>query len=64
MAEHLVSGFTQGASLAYAFGEDGPWQLYTEPLRLPVGATKVRALAVRIGYKESETVEAVFSVEE
>ncbi len=47
---------TQGASIAYTMeqGEDVQWKLYTEPLRLPKGATTVRAKAIRIGYKESD----------
>jgi hypothetical protein len=42
---------TQGASMAYTFeaGSDARWSLYTEPLRLPVGRTRIRAKAVRIG---------------
>ncbi|MHC4884037.1 MAG: sulfatase-like hydrolase/transferase [Planctomycetota bacterium] len=55
---------TQGASIAYAFeGEtDRPWRLYTEPIRLPVGTTQVRAKAIRIGYRESEETAATFLV--
>ena len=47
---------TQGASIAYTTeqGEDVQWQLYTEPLRLPIGETVIRAKAIRIGYKESD----------
>lgn len=56
---------TQGASLAYTAepGEDTHWRLYTEPLRLPVGTTVLRARAARIGYKESEERSATFVVE-
>ncbi len=47
---------TQGASIAYTLkgGEQSAWRLYTEPLRLPVGVTTVRAKAGRIGYRDSE----------
>ncbi|MBN1584586.1 MAG: sulfatase-like hydrolase/transferase [Anaerolineae bacterium] len=55
---------TQGASIAYTFQEgDAPhWLLYTEPLRLPVGQTTLRARAIRIGYKESSENAATFTV--
>lgn len=55
---------TQGASTAYTFedGEDVRWLLYTEPLRLPVGETTVRAKAIRIGYVESPERVATFTV--
>jgi hypothetical protein len=55
---------TQGASIAYTF-EDGDtphWQLYSEPLHLPVGETTLRAKAIRIGYKESTESRATFTV--
>ncbi len=55
---------TQGASIACTFegGDEARWLLYTEPLRLPEGATTVRARAVRIGYKESAESVATFEV--
>jgi hypothetical protein len=55
---------TQGASMAYALdaGDDPHWRLYSEPLRLPVGQTTVRAKAIRIGYAESEETVATFDV--
>ena len=54
---------TQGASIAYTL-DDGPhWQLYTEPLRMEVGTTTLRAKAIRIGYRESEETRATFVVE-
>jgi hypothetical protein len=43
-------------------GDDPRWLLYTEPLRLPVGQTTVRARAIRIGYKESKESKAIFTV--
>ena len=47
---------TQGASIAYTTeqGDDAHWRLYTDPLRLEKGETRVRAKAIRIGYRESE----------
>lgn len=66
---------TQGASIAYRVepvpgaAEPGPtppraenWALYTGPIRLPGGQTRIRARAVRIGYFESEERTAVFEV--
>ena len=56
---------TQGASMAYTFdeGDDARWLLYSGPLRLPEGTATARALAVRIGYKESRESVATFHVE-
>jgi arylsulfatase A-like enzyme len=56
---------TQGASMAYTFesGDEPYWSLYTEPLRLPVGQTPLRAKATRIGYRESLESSATFTVE-
>jgi len=55
---------TQGASIAYTLepGDAPRWLLCTEPLRLPVGTTAVRARAIRIGYKESRESGAAFEV--
>lgn len=55
---------TQGASIAYtlAEGDDPRWLLYHEPVRLASGRTRVRAQAIRIGYKPSEMVAAEFIV--
>ena len=57
---------TQGASIAYTLqaGDDPHWLLYTEPLRLEVGEYRVRARAIRIGYKESPEIRAKFLVRE
>jgi N-sulfoglucosamine sulfohydrolase len=52
---------TQGASLSYAFGE-GDWQLYTAPFALPVGITRLRTKAIRIGYTESREISVDFKV--
>lgn len=56
---------TQGASINYTFeaGEAAKWRLYTAPLRLPHGATTVRAKAGRIGFKDSAEQTATFLVE-
>lgn len=40
-------------------GDDPRWLLYTKPLRLEAGQTKVRAKATRIGYQESREIEAM-----
>jgi N-sulfoglucosamine sulfohydrolase len=55
---------TQGASIAYTFdaGEAARWLLYTQPIPLPPGRTTVRAVAVRIGYADSEERVASFTV--
>jgi len=55
---------TQGASIAYTFdeGDDPHWLLYHEPMLLPPGQTHLRAQAIRIGYKPSETVRATFVI--
>jgi len=56
---------TQGASIGYRLDDEAKprWLLYTQPLRLPVGATRIRAKAVRIGFEESEERVATFIVE-
>lgn len=55
---------TAGASITYTtdVGEPRRWLLYTEPPRLPVGTTVVRARAGRIGFRDSEVRRAVFTV--
>jgi hypothetical protein len=55
---------TQGASIAYTFedGENARWRLYSQPLRLVEGQTRVRARAIRIGYLESAETSATFEV--
>jgi hypothetical protein len=57
---------TQGASIAYTMEEDANprWLLYSEPLRLPIGRTTLRAKAVRIGYGESREIRVVFNLVE
>lgn len=56
---------TQGASITYTTeqGNAPHWQLYTNPISLPIGKTTLRAKAIRIGYKESAGVSAVFLVQ-
>jgi N-sulfoglucosamine sulfohydrolase len=58
----LLHSATQGASIAYTTDEgDNPsWKLYTRPLILTEGTLKLRAKAIRIGYKDSEEVLAAF----
>ena len=55
---------TQGASLAYtlAEGDKAAWKLYSQPIRLPPGVTRVQARAIRIGYGESEERSAVLTI--
>jgi len=55
---------TQGASITYTLGEgeNARWLLYTQPLRLPVGTTTLRARASRIGYRHSPEARATFEV--
>ncbi len=55
---------TDGASIAWTAdeGENPRWKLYSGPIRLNNNAT-VRAKAIRIGYKVSEEVRAVFRVD-
>jgi hypothetical protein len=57
---------THGASIAYTLEEgDSPaWKLYSGPVNLPVGEHKMRAKAIRYGYKESAEVVQLFSVVE
>ncbi len=51
-----IQSKTEGASIAYRFAADEPWQLYVEPLALRK-QQKVEALAIRIGWKESKKVQ-------
>ena len=55
---------TQGASIAYTFeqGAKPRWLLYTEPLRPKPGNISVRAMATRIGYRDSEETQVTFSI--
>lgn len=57
---------TQGASIAYTLqaGDNPHWRLYTEPLRLDAGEYRIRARAIRIGYRESPEVRRRFVVRE
>ncbi|GAA4843107.1 sulfatase-like hydrolase/transferase [Paenibacillus vulneris] len=62
----MLHSATQGASLAYTTDE-GPeprWKLYTGPIILTEGATRIRAKAVRIGYKDSEEAVATYVIKE
>ena len=56
---------TQGASIAYATGDDADprWRIYDGPLRLQLGADEtIRAKAVRYGYRASAVTDATFEV--
>jgi hypothetical protein len=48
---------TEGASIGYRLTNDGPWQLYSKPIRCESG-DMLQAKAIRIGYKESEIATA------
>lgn len=47
---------TPGASIAWQFDGDEHWQLYHQPVRVPVGRT-LYAKAIRYGYAESTVVQ-------
>ncbi len=49
---------TQGASIGYTFDTltKPHWKLYSGPIQLEKGVTKIRAKAIRYGYRESEEV--------
>ena len=53
-----ISCPTEGASIAYALGEakEPRWRLYTGPFELP-GKTRLRAVACRLGYRDSEIID-------
>lgn len=55
---------TQGASIGYtmAEGDDAHWKLYAGPLRLEPGEYRIRAKAIRIGYRESPERSITLSV--
>lgn len=53
-AQLVLTSATEGASIGYQVN-DGPWQLYSQPVTVPTGA-KVTAKAVRIGYKPSPEI--------
>ncbi|MDR1279865.1 MAG: sulfatase [Opitutaceae bacterium] len=54
---------TQGASIAWTLEEgDTPrWHLYTTPVPFPANARRLRAKAIRIGYKESPETRIILS---
>ncbi|MBX6311976.1 MAG: sulfatase-like hydrolase/transferase [Isosphaeraceae bacterium] len=57
-----ISCATEGASIAYTTeaGQRAHWKLYTGPIPPPEGAT-LRAIACRLGYKDSPEVRAEVS---
>jgi arylsulfatase A-like enzyme len=50
-----INSGTEGASIAYRFSENESWKLYYEPIPLP-DAEQIEAVAIRIGWKESDRV--------
>ncbi|NHW35634.1 sulfatase-like hydrolase/transferase [Paenibacillus aceris] len=60
----MLHSATQGASIAYTLdeGADARWKLYTGPITLRGGAVRIRAKAVRIGYKDSKEAVASFAI--
>ncbi|HOE10342.1 MAG TPA: sulfatase-like hydrolase/transferase [bacterium] len=58
-----ISCPTEGSSIAYTTdtGEKPHWLLYSQPFRLE-NSVHLRAVACRLGYKDSEIVEADFKV--
>ncbi|MHC4156897.1 MAG: chitobiase/beta-hexosaminidase C-terminal domain-containing protein, partial [Planctomycetota bacterium] len=50
----IIRCATEGASIGYRMGDDGPWQLYSKPIEVK-GIAMLKAKAIRIGYKESQT---------
>ena len=52
----VVQSGTQGASLEVAH-DDGPWRLCTQALTLGPGTHRIRARAIRYGFKPSEVSE-------
>jgi len=48
---------TEGASIAFRFDDSKGWTPFGgEPFEIPPGATRVQAVAHRIGFKRSEVV--------
>jgi N-sulfoglucosamine sulfohydrolase len=60
----MLHSSTQGASIAYStdVGSKPRWKLYTGPIMLSSGSITIRAMAVRIGYKDSEEATAAFCI--
>jgi hypothetical protein len=49
----VIQCATEGASIGYRIGADGPWQLYSKPVEHKRAET-LQAKAIRIGCKESQ----------
>lgn len=60
-AELMLHSTTEGASIVYQLDESD-WNVYTGPIELPTGETRVRAKAVRYGFADSGVSEASFTV--
>ena len=48
----IIECATEGASIGYRLSDDGPWQLYSKPIKRE-GIAMLQAKAIRIGCKES-----------
>lgn len=59
----MLHSATQGASIAYSINEDPRWKLYTGPIGISTGTTRIKAKAIRIGYRDSNEAAATFVIE-
>jgi len=50
---------TEGASIGYRLGRTDRWEVYTSPILVEPGTT-LEAKAIRLGYRQSETVRRQF----
>ena len=50
--EAIIECATEGASIGYRLSDNGPWQLYSKPVKRE-SFSMLQAKATRIGYKES-----------
>lgn len=50
-----INSSTEGASIAYRFSENEGWKLYAQPIPI-LGQENIEAVAIRIGWKESDSV--------
>ncbi|MGB7392803.1 MAG: sulfatase/phosphatase domain-containing protein, partial [Pricia sp.] len=57
-----LTSATEGASIAYKWEGEEDWSLYTDPFELKKGAT-IKVVAIRIGWKQSETLTKVLDRE-
>jgi len=59
-ARAIIRCATDGASIGYRLTNDGPWQLYSKPIKCESG-DMLQAKAIRIGYKESRIAKMAIS---